>query len=166
MAKKHEFSILALFSGKAAMRGINRFGAKVKARLAGLAKATQRFAGIGKAGRPGGVGGIFAGLLQGATSVLLLPVKLIGAFAKLIPGIGSILGGIFGTPQGDLDGVVDNGHFDGSGVSVLERVVVGHNLLDAILVQLALDPPDEVGTGESIEFNPTAVIMLGAATFA
>ncbi len=120
MAGEIKYGIKMLYDGSAATRGLDALARKVTRFTGGLRKgiglaaglaskaasATAGFAGMGGRGRPGGAGGMFAGLVQGATSLALAPVRILAGFAKLIPGIGGILGGVVSTGANILQGLV------------------------------------------------------------
>jgi len=118
MAKrKMEFSIVALFDGTALSRGLKAAERTVVTTLRGMTRKAglgAGFAGIGGGtglsklfgARPGGVGGIFSGITQGAASLALAPARILGGFLGLIPGIGGILTGIVGTAANILQGLV------------------------------------------------------------
>ncbi len=114
MAKQFEFSVVAKFRDLA-MRDIRRFQARLRSGWsAGAGGGFARMFGGGVGGRlaqrlaarPSGVGGIFSDVLQGATALTLLPVRIIGAFTRLIPGIGGVLSGVVGTAANVLQGIV------------------------------------------------------------
>ncbi len=103
------FSLKAFFDGRAAMRGLRRFARGFTRSVQGMTRSAglgAGFAGIGGRFRPGGAGGILSGLVQGATGLAMAPVRILAGFAKLIPGIGGILGGVVSTGANILQGLV------------------------------------------------------------
>ncbi len=114
MGKQFEFSVVAKFKDEAS-RLLRRFQSRLKSGWgAGVGGGFARMFGGGVGGRlaqrmasrPSGAGGFFADVIQGATGVLLLPVRILGAFARLIPGIGGVLSGVVGTASNILTGIV------------------------------------------------------------
>ncbi len=104
-----DFFLKAFFDGSAAMRGLRGFARKATRVVGGMTKSAglgAGFAGIGGKFRPGGAGGMLAGLVQGATGLAMAPVRILAGFAKLIPGIGGILGGVVSTGANILQGLV------------------------------------------------------------
>jgi len=63
------------------------------------------FGGGGGAG-PGGFGGALAGLMKLTAGAALLPVRILAAFAKLIPGVGGVFSGVVGAGANILSGLV------------------------------------------------------------
>jgi len=56
--------------------------------------------------RPGGAGGILSGLVQSASGLALAPARILSSFARLIPGVGSIISGVVGGAANILQGLV------------------------------------------------------------
>ena len=121
MARELEFKLTALFEGGQALRDLRSFAGNAQKSMARALTPTglgAGFAGIGGGGilgkafsglagyRPGGVGGVFAGITQSAASLALAPVRILSEFTRLIPGVGGILGGVVGTAANILQGLV------------------------------------------------------------
>jgi len=113
MAKKFQFSIIAKFRDTASAK----FRLMMRRMRGGLrAGLLGGFAGVGggalgglmgrMAAKPGGIGGFLSSITQGAASVMLLPARILGAFAGLIPGVGGIISGVVGTAANVLQGLV------------------------------------------------------------
>ena len=118
MAEDFEFSIKALFKD-AASRGLKSLRRQIlkvnravrQGGLSGLLGTGGRtlfgdWVGRARAGRPGGLGGIFAGVVQGATRILTLPARIVQAFSKIIPGIGDAFSSAIGTATNILEGLL------------------------------------------------------------
>lgn len=88
---------------KTAAKGLGRAGEAMKRLEAKSAALAKR---MGEIGRPGGVGGVLANLIKMLTKLALLPLRILSGFAKLIPGIGGILGSVVGAAANVLQGLV------------------------------------------------------------
>ncbi len=128
MAKrKLNFSLVALFDSRAAIRGLRRFSGRVVGTMRRMTRATGLGAGFAtgaRAWRPGGAGGILAGITQGAASLVTMPARILGGFARLIPGIGGILSGVVSTGANILQGLIGvAGNIVGGIVNVFGKLV-------------------------------------------
>jgi len=121
MAREMRYGLL-LYLRDQASRGIKN----LRSEVVGLGRDLQRGFGAGLGGgfprmfgggvggriaqglatRPGGAGGILSDILKGATGLALLPVRVLNAFASLIPGVGTIISGVVGTVANILQGVI------------------------------------------------------------
>lgn len=121
MGKEMKYGILVYLRDQAS-KGIKNITADVK----GLGAELRKGFGAGAAGgfakmfgggalggiagklatRPGGVGGFLSDLIKGAAGLALLPVRILNAFASLIPGVGGIISGVVGTVANILQGVI------------------------------------------------------------
>ena len=115
MGKDLKYAILIDLKGNAA-KGIRDLGKEMDA----LGKRGPAFGGFAQmfgggvggriagalATRPGGIGGMLSDVIKGATSLALVPVRILSSFAGLIPGIGGIFSSIVGTAANILQGLI------------------------------------------------------------
>lgn len=124
--KDFEFSILAKFQDKASA-DLKKFHADMIARFKDAGKGAaggwsgsfgKNFAktfgggGLGSSlmgalgTRPGGIGGWISDIAKSAGGLLTVPMRVMGAFAGMIPGIGAVFGGIVGGVANILSGLI------------------------------------------------------------
>ncbi len=121
MGKDLKYGILVELKGRAGAqikqlgKDLGDLAGKLRTGLgAGLGGGFARMFGGGVGGRiagalatrPGGIGGMLSDLIKGATSLALIPVRILNSFASLIPGVGGILSGVVGTAANILQGLV------------------------------------------------------------
>ncbi len=126
MARKFRWSIEAHFRDYASrkIRSLGRAVQKIQRGWAG--GLFGGMAGAARGARPGGVGGMFAGVTQGAAKLVALPARIIGAFAGLIPGVGRIISGVVGTATNLLTGLVGMAaNVVGGMINAFGRLVAG-----------------------------------------
>jgi len=115
LAKDLEYAILVYLKGNAA-KALRDLGKELDA----LDKKGGAFGGFAQmfgggiggritqalATRPGGVGGMLSDVIKGATSLALVPARILSSFASIIPGIGGIFSSVVGTAANILQGLV------------------------------------------------------------
>lgn len=134
MADKFEFSIIAKFKDLAS-RKVKQLQRVLKTGWgagAGRGFAGMFGGGVGRrlaqkmATRPGGAGGIISDLVTGAGGLLALPVRVVGAFARLVPGIGGVISGVVGSAASVFEGLVGIvGNIAGAMVNAFGAILKG-----------------------------------------
>jgi|GEM_PF-3957198 len=115
MAKKLEFSLVAKFLDYASaglgkldrtLAGVQKRAGAMGGSSGGLAALGGRLKNLG-GGSPGGAGGWLAGMLKGSAELALLPIKIVGMLASMLPSVAGVFGRVVSTGAAILGGLVN-----------------------------------------------------------